>query len=1293
LVPAARTRAFAIGLRVPEQFPTIQAALDAAAPGDVVTVAAGEHAGGAVVRTSLTLQGAGREATIVRGGLRVEGGVALTVEDLALVGAGSGTGVGGAGVELSVRRCAVSGFQWGVAVGEGELLLEASRIWGNVWGVDLEQANGTVVNNELLNNAKAGLVTRWACRTRILHNTVVGNGFQGDADEGAGGLALGAFGREQVSNNLVVGNRFGLSCQSCDARFDHNGVWGNSEDYAGDAAPSGTDLGLDPLFVDPGEQDFGLRADSPCVDAGGDVGVATDAGGAPRPAGAAPDLGAWERPVAAASLVVNEVMANPLSEARGEFVELYNAGDEPVDVAGFVLTDGDAQDRLQGWQGGTTVVPAGAFAVVLDTGFDGDYELPPGAVLLSTGDAQLGNGLAVGDPVGLLLPDGATLLSSYSFPFNPGNGVSAERRAPDAPDKADAWLGCPCAASPGAPNCVFAPPEPQGLRRLLITEVMANPLNEATGEFVELYNAGDLPLQVTDLLLSDGDSDDTILSRQGADAELAPGGWAVVLDRDFAGDYPLPDDALLLTVGDGRLGNGLSTNDPITVHAPSGELLAGFGQPFDPGNGRSAERTSLQDPEGPGEWVAAPCPEAPFASPGGANCAAGDGPDPDGEPVDPGSLTLVINEVMANPLDEDRGEFVELFNYGTKPVAAAGLVLDDGDAQDVLVDPQGGEGTIPAGAYALILDPEHDGSYSLPADAVVLLPDDTTLGSGLTTNDPLALLTADASVVVSTFSFPFNPGNGRSAERVDDRGDVASNWVASPCPAGSSPARVNCAAAGEGPPVEPEEVPQVVINEVMANPTDERTAEFVELLNLGPEPVDLTGYVLSDGDAIDTLEGFDGGPAVLEAGGFGVVLDRDYVGGYDLGPDATLLVTDDRSIGSGLANSDPITLLLPDAATVVSTYGHPFNAGDGRSVERVDPAAPDDPESWVAATCEGPPPVATPGAPNCAAAHEPPEPEGRLVDVNVAAAAELEAIDGIGAATAGSIVAYREAHGAFEQLEQLTALDGVTAARVAGWARLEAGEEAYLGLGPEHLRELVVFGGPAALLDALPDPAEPGEWEGRAVRVERAACLTEGDTGRWRQLSFGAWGDEAVFTPNGAAQIQVYLGAADRDALAVVDALADWDKEDGAPYSAAEVYRWDARLSGAQVIRYGHVFAIEGLLQVYRGRWQIQVRPETDAGMDRLVLYERWLAPELWSELVVVWSYSYAPALVRAQGWSARLPYRLVQSHPCVSHWQQLHGRPPEMMRLRDAGDMGPGAYAEYNQALQTWLQAGAPVP
>lgn len=105
-------------------------------------------------------------------------------------------------------------------------------------------------------------------------------------------------------------------------------------------------------------------------------------------------------------------------------------------------------------------------------------------------------------------------------------------------------------------------------------------------------------------------------------------------------------------------------------------------------------------------------------------------------------------------------------------IAAVGLAIDDGDASDALLPTEGEISLIPPGAYMVILDPEYADEYTIPADAVLFRPRDSTVGSGLATNDQITLRGSDGVTVVSTHHHPFNPGNGISVERVDDRGDA-----------------------------------------------------------------------------------------------------------------------------------------------------------------------------------------------------------------------------------------------------------------------------------------------------------------------------------------------------------------------------------------------------------------------------------------------------------------------------------------------------------------------------------------
>jgi hypothetical protein len=157
----------------------------------------------------------------------------------------------------------------------------------------------------------------------------------------------------------------------------------------------------------------------------------------------------------------------------------------------------------------------------------------------------------------------------------------------------------------------------------------------------------------------------------------------------------------------------------------------------------------------------------------------------------------------------------------------------------------------------------------------------------------------------------------------------------------------------------------VAIVEVLSNPPGpgnlEKQAEFVELLNLGPGPVDLAGWTLADSladdaDGVDPLLHLagDGGcaPVTCLAPGRRAVI----VGGAYTGPlgDGLALVTDDTTLANaGLGVHEPV-VLRDASATVRSTYrawpdplASPDPATGEQALVRGDPAAPDAPESWA----------------------------------------------------------------------------------------------------------------------------------------------------------------------------------------------------------------------------------------------------------------------------------------------------------------------------------------------------------
>jgi len=199
--------------------------------------------------------------------------------------------------------------------------------------------------------------------------------------------------------------------------------------------------------------------------------------------------------VTQATVIISEVMANPcgLLEVRkwNEYVELYNYGDQPVDVGGWWLADiGEAgtPDQLVAWSHrnpndplannlvlNSTIIPAHGFALILSPIYTQGvfphttpYRFPQNSVILTVaGSRSLGDDYfnIIGDGPGLdvlVLYKGGTsviqeVISTYgtpkldqyvmnirddnrdNLPLNLHECSSAERILPTGADAFDNW--------------------------------------------------------------------------------------------------------------------------------------------------------------------------------------------------------------------------------------------------------------------------------------------------------------------------------------------------------------------------------------------------------------------------------------------------------------------------------------------------------------------------------------------------------------------------------------------------------------------------------------------------------------------------------------------------------------------------------------------------------------------------------------------------------------------------------------------------------------------------------------
>ncbi|MEZ6241451.1 MAG: CotH kinase family protein [Phycisphaerales bacterium] len=204
---------------------------------------------------------------------------------------------------------------------------------------------------------------------------------------------------------------------------------------------------------------------------------------------------------------VNEVIATNDSIIQDEagqfedFIELYNAGDAPVDLSGMWLSDDPGVPRKWQIPGGTTI-GAGGFLLVWADNDPGDGPLHATFGLSSGGETvSLSNTDA----------EGAVLIDSLTYP-----GLLPDQsygRFPDGSDSLEVF----CAVTPASPNdpdddC-FSEPDPTP--RVYVNEWLASNDGSALDDFgddddfFELYNDEDVAVDLGGRFLTDDLSDRT----------------------------------------------------------------------------------------------------------------------------------------------------------------------------------------------------------------------------------------------------------------------------------------------------------------------------------------------------------------------------------------------------------------------------------------------------------------------------------------------------------------------------------------------------------------------------------------------------------------------------------------------------------------------------------------------------------------------------------------------------------------------------------------------------------------
>ena len=436
-------------------------------------------------------------------------------------------------------------------------------------------------------------------------------------------------------------------------------------------------------------------------------------------------------------LFISEVLADPPSGLAGdanrdgrrdtyedEFVELYNAGSVSVSLAGWRLGDSTSPKRHFRFPSGAVIAPR-SYMVLFGGGNPSGFTLP-----IYTDDGKIGNGLInKGEEIRLIDDNGyeVDVVSHDEWPKD----QSIVRTPSDGGAFVPHKMASPIEAS-------FSPGHAPETRPILtyplfISEVLADPpagpagdanqdgqYNPHEDEFIELYNAGPVPVSLAGWRLGDAGSLSDYF-RFPRDAVIAPRSYVVL----FGGGNPLGFTIPVYT-DDGTIGDGL-TNSGESIHLINdhGHEAASLFQSTWP-----KDQSIVRTPSDGGAFV-----PHKMASPIEASFSPGHAPET--RPI----LTypLFISEVLADPpvgpagdanQDGQRNpyedEFIELYNAGPVPVSLAGWRLGDaGSLSDYFRFPR--DAVIEPDSYVVLFGGGAPAEFPVPVYA-----DDGTIGDGLT---------------------------------------------------------------------------------------------------------------------------------------------------------------------------------------------------------------------------------------------------------------------------------------------------------------------------------------------------------------------------------------------------------------------------------------------------------------------------------------------------------------------------------------------------------------------------------
>lgn len=187
---------------VPDDYPTIQEAIDAASPGCLILVSHGTYRGNLIITKSIKLVGEEPHTTVLDG-QRTSNVIEVTADDVQI----SGFTIQNSSSDNLVTKKMGAGI---FLSRSSDVTIRDNIISDNGWGIRLERSgNNSISNNKIANNS-IGLRIQWSDNNIIVDNLIVNNILEHGGIRCCGLWLTSSYGNTLKGNNLT-GNRYNFA--------------------------------------------------------------------------------------------------------------------------------------------------------------------------------------------------------------------------------------------------------------------------------------------------------------------------------------------------------------------------------------------------------------------------------------------------------------------------------------------------------------------------------------------------------------------------------------------------------------------------------------------------------------------------------------------------------------------------------------------------------------------------------------------------------------------------------------------------------------------------------------------------------------------------------------------------------------------------------------------------------------------------------------------------------------------------------------------------------------------------